>query len=79
MPTNLLFLVRSRLLADQAQKASFLGLDGKESAASQEGNDKSISKTTLKAEGSYQAVVKKEGGFATKTVDGIKRGKSKKT
>lgn len=66
------------LAADQVQKAFFLGPDGKESAAIVEGNDKFISKTALKAEGSYLAVVKKEGGFATKTVDGIKRGKSKK-
>ena len=68
------------LAADQAQKAFFLGPDaGKESAAIVEGNDKFISKTALKAEGSYLAVVKKEGVLPQRRLTGSNGGKSKKT
>lgn len=66
------------LSRDQVDKVFFLSPDGKEIPLIPEGNEKYQSKTPLKAEGSYVAVVKKQGGFSSKTVEGVQRGKSKK-
>ena len=63
---------------DQVDKAFFLDPDGKEIPAVAGADDSFQSKTVLKTPGSYVAVVKKQGGFSSKTTDGYKRGKNKK-
>jgi len=65
------------LAADQIESASILAPDGKETPCATGGKDLFQSGAALKAPGSYVAVVKKKGGFSTKTTDGYQRGKNK--
>lgn len=63
--------------ADQIESASILAPDGKETPCAAGGKDLFQSGSALKALGSYVAVVKKKGGFSSKTTDGYQRGKNK--
>ena len=57
---------------DEVEKAFLIGPDAKEMAVVNDQKETFRSSTALEKEGSYTAVIKKHGGFSSKTVDGFK-------
>jgi uncharacterized GH25 family protein len=66
------------LAVDEVEKAFLAGPDTKEINVVTDQKERFRSSVPLEREGSYMAVIKKRGGFSSKTVDGFKKGKNKK-